>query len=96
MTAECEEGEYYLVIEDEEFHSALRDDAMSWVVDSGASFHITSHQEYFTSYTSSVTGQVRMGNSGSSTIVGKGTICIDKNTCYRLVLEDVRHVPIYG
>jgi hypothetical protein len=66
---------------------------MSWVVDSGASFHITSHKEYFTSYTSGVTDQVRMGNSGSSTIVGKGTICIETNICCRLVLDDARHVP---
>jgi hypothetical protein len=34
-----------------------------------------------------------MGNSGSSTIVGKGTICIETNTGCRLVLDDVRHVP---
>ena len=93
MTTECEKGEDYLVIEDEECYSAVRDDAMSWVVDSGASFHITSHKEYFTSYTSGVTGQVRMGNSGASTIVGKGTICIETNTGCRLVLDDVRHVP---
>jgi hypothetical protein len=53
---------------------------MSWVVDSGASFHITSHRECFNSYTSGVTGQVRMGNCGSSTIVDKGTICIETNT----------------
>ncbi|KAK1652513.1 hypothetical protein QYE76_070318 [Lolium multiflorum] len=57
MTAECEEGEDYLVVEDEECYSVVRDDAMSWVVDLGASFHITSHKEYFTSYTSGITGQ---------------------------------------
>ena len=62
-------------------------------MDSGASFHITSHKEYFTSYTSGVTGQVRMGNSGSSIIVGKGSICIETNTGCRLVLDDMRHVP---
>ena len=50
MTAECV-GEDYLVIEDEECYSDVRDDAMSWVVDSGASFHITSDEEYYTSYT---------------------------------------------
>jgi hypothetical protein len=80
MTTECEPGEDYLVIEDEECYSVVCDDAMSWVVDSGASFHITSHNEYFTSYTSGVTGQVGMGNSGSLTIVCKGTICIKTNT----------------
>ena len=36
--------EDYLVIEDDEWYSVVRDDAMSWVVDSGASFHITSHR----------------------------------------------------
>ena len=34
-----------------------------------------------------------MGNNGSSTIVGKGTICIETSTCCSLVLDDVRHVP---
>jgi hypothetical protein len=62
-------------------------------VDSGVSFHITSHKEYFTSYTSGVIVQVRMENNGSSTIVGKGTICIETNKGCRLVLDDVRHVP---
>ena len=90
MTATDED---YLVIEDEDCYSVVHDDAMSWVVDSGASFHITSHKEYFTSYTSGVTGQVRMGNSGLSAIVGKGSICIETNTGCRLVLDDVRHVP---
>jgi hypothetical protein len=80
MTVECEPGEDYLVIEDEECYSVFCDDAMSWVVDSGASFHITSHKEYFTSYTSGVTVQVGMRNGGSSIIVGKGTICIKTNT----------------
>jgi hypothetical protein len=93
MTAECEQGEDCLINEDEECYSVVRDDAMSWVVNSGASFHITSHKEYFTSYTNGVTGQVRMGNSGSLTIVGKGIICIETNTGCRLVLDKVRHIP---
>jgi hypothetical protein len=58
MTAEFEQGEDYLVTEDGECYSVVRDDAMSYVVDSGASFHITSHKKYFTSYTCGVTGQV--------------------------------------
>ena len=57
MTATDED---YLDIEDEDCYSVVHEDAMSWVVDSGASYHITSHKEYFTSYTSGVTGQVRI------------------------------------
>ncbi|KAK1694147.1 hypothetical protein QYE76_010844 [Lolium multiflorum] len=74
MAAECKEGEDYLIIEDEECYSVVCDDIMSWVVDSVASFHITSHKEYLTSYTNGITSQVRMGNSGSSTIVGNGSM----------------------
>ena len=63
-----------------------------WVVDSGVSFHITSYMEYLTSYTSSVTGQVRMGNNSLSTIVGNDTICIEISTCCSLMLDVSRHV----
>jgi hypothetical protein len=57
-------------------------------VDSGASFHLTSHKEHFTSYTSGDFGYVRMGNR-ASTIVGKGTVCIEISTGCKLILEDV-------
>jgi hypothetical protein len=56
MTAEFEQGEDYLVIEDGECYSVVRDNAMSYIIDSGASFHITSHKKYFTSYICGVTG----------------------------------------
>ena len=62
------------------------------LVDSGATFHLTSHKEYFTSYTSGDFGYVRMRNSDSSTIVGKGTVCIERSMGCRLIFEDFRHV----
>ena len=62
-------------------------------MDSGASFHLTSHREYFTSYTSGDFGYVRMGNRDMSTIVGKGTVCIETSTCCKLTLENMRHLP---
>ena len=61
-------------------------------MDSGASFHLTSHKEYFTSYTSGDFGYVRMGNRDSSTIVGKGPVCIETSIGCKLILEDVRHI----
>ena len=61
-------------------------------MDSGASFHLTSHREYFTSYTSGDFGYVRMGNRDTSTIVGKVTVCIETSTGCKLTLENVRHV----
>jgi hypothetical protein len=84
MTVEGE-VEDYLVTEDEECYSVVRDDAMSWVLYLGASFHIRSQKEYFTSYTNNVTSLVGMVNSGSSTIVGRqGSICIETNTCCKV------------
>ncbi|CAL1383495.1 unnamed protein product [Linum trigynum] len=65
----------------------------TWVVDSGASFHVTSRVDLFSSYTNGNYGCVRMGNDGASKIVGMGDIHLETNTGCKLVLKDVRHVP---
>ncbi|KAI5315217.1 hypothetical protein L3X38_044393 [Prunus dulcis] len=64
-----------------------------WIVDSGASFHVTSRRDFFTSYTNGDFGNVRMGNDKLSKIVGRGDISLETNTSCHLVLKDVRHVP---
>ena len=63
------------------------------MIDSGVSFHVTSHEDLFTSYTLGDFGHVRMGNEGMSKIVGMRDVCLETNTGCRLVLKDVRHVP---
>lgn len=47
------------IISDHELLNIACDDC-TWVIDSGASYHITSHREYFSSYTSGDFGYVRM------------------------------------
>ncbi|KAI5342466.1 hypothetical protein L3X38_010341 [Prunus dulcis] len=42
-----------------------------WIVDFGASFHVTSQRDFFTSYTNGDFGNVRMGNDKLSKIVGR-------------------------
>ena len=64
----------------------------SRVIDSGVSFHVTSHSEFFTSYRISDFGNVRMGNSGVSKILGVGDICLKTSVGNKLILKDVRHV----
>ncbi|CAN1310533.1 Retrovirus-related Pol polyprotein from transposon TNT 1-94 [Linum perenne] len=49
----------------------------TWVIDSGASFHVTSRYDFFSSYTSGDYGCVRMGNDGASKIVGMGDIHLE-------------------
>ena len=48
----------------------------SWVVDSGASFHLNPKRECFSSYTTNDYGYARMGNDGESRIVGIGNVCL--------------------
>lgn len=64
-----------------------------WVIDSGASYHVTSHAQFFTTYTGGDFGIVRMGNAGASKVVGIGEIHLKTNIGNMLVLKDVRHVP---
>ena len=68
------------------------DDESSWVIDSGASSHLTPKKEYLSSYTSGDYGYVKMGNDGSCRIVGMGNVCLMTFIGCRMVLRDVRHV----
>jgi hypothetical protein len=86
-------GEDYLIVDEDSCFSANSGDDLSWVVDLGASFHLASQREYFTSYTSGDFSYVRMGNRDMSTIVGKGTACVEISIGCKLTLENVRHVP---
>ena len=65
----------------------------TWVVDSGASFHVTPAWKYFSSYKSGDHDLVKMGNDGACRIVGIGDVCLMTSTGCKLVLRDVRHVP---
>ncbi|CAN0877490.1 L-2-hydroxyglutarate dehydrogenase, mitochondrial [Linum grandiflorum] len=63
----------------------------SWVVDSGATIHVTSRREFFSSYSPGNYGVVRMGNGNLSKVVGKGDVCLETMDGARLLLQDVRH-----
>ena len=63
------------------------------MIDSGASFHVTPHRDYFTSYANGNYGHVWLGNEGASKIVGIGDICLETSIGCKLLLKDVKHVP---
>ena len=65
----------------------------TWVIDSGASYHITPSREYFSTYIVGDHGYVKMGDSGECKITGIGSVCLTTSTGCRLILKDVRHVP---
>ena len=81
-----------LSIEGECLH-ADEDKGISWVVDSGASFHATTHSEFFTTYKAGDFGKVKMGNDSYCNISGIGDVLFETDLGNKLLLKDVRHVP---
>lgn len=79
-------------IGDDNYLNLTYDDNI-WIVDSGASFHITPHEWLFTSYQKGNFGTVKMGNQVTSKIIGIGDVHLKTNTGCKLILKDVRHVP---
>ena len=77
----------------EENEVNLFSDELTWVVDSGTSFHLTLDRKCFSSYKVGDHGFVKMGDEGACGIVGIGDVCLVTSTGCKLVLRDVRHVP---
>ena len=70
----------------------LTNEECTWVIDSGASFHITPSRECFSTYTIGDHGYVKMGDNGECKISVIGSVCMTTSTGCRLILRDVRHV----
>jgi len=47
-----------------------------WLIDSGASFHMTSHRHWFTKYEEFDGGKVYLGGDSHLKIVGHGRVSI--------------------
>ncbi|GJU25787.1 putative RNA-directed DNA polymerase [Tanacetum coccineum] len=82
----------FFVCSDYDMVNLAHDDS-SWILDSGATCHVATRKEYFSSYTPGDFGVVRMGNTGLSRIAGIGDICLKFDTGMELVLHNVKHVP---
>jgi len=65
-----------------------------WLLDSGASHHMCSHRNWFTSYEDVNGSSVFMGNNVSCQTVGMGNIRIKMYGNTLRTLTSVRHVPI--
>ena len=62
-----------------------------WIVDSGATLHVTPRKDFFTSYTSGDFGVLKMGNDGVSKVIGVGDVCLQTNMGMQLLLRGVKH-----
>ena len=65
--AATDNGDIIIVYDDDFFGFTWHDS--NWVIDFSASFHITSHEGFFTSYTHGDFGHVQMENDSISMIV---------------------------
>lgn len=65
----------------------------SWIVDSGATSHVTPRKDFFSSYTHVDSGVLKMGNASEVKVFGVGTVCLKTNNGSTLVLKDVKHAP---
>jgi len=64
-----------------------------WVLDSGCSYHMTPHKNWFTTYQTADGGRVLLGNNAACEVVGIGTVRIRMHDGVERTLTDVRHVP---
>ena len=62
-------------------------------MDSGASFHVTPHREWFTTYDASRKGKVRLGKDYACEIVAVGDVQLKFQNGIAFTLKNVRHVP---
>ncbi|WVZ20167.1 hypothetical protein V8G54_007489 [Vigna mungo] len=68
-------------------------DESMWIIDSGATLHVTSRKEFFTSYTPGDFGVLKMGNDGVSKVIGVGDVHLQTNMGMQLLLRGVKHAP---
>ena len=64
----------------------------NWVIDSGASFHVTPHREWFSTY-APMHGIVKLGDAYELEICGMGDIKLVLRNGTEFMLRNVRHVP---
>ncbi|KAL0399699.1 UNVERIFIED_CONTAM: Retrovirus-related Pol polyprotein from transposon RE1 [Sesamum radiatum] len=75
------------------FEANLVDNPREWWIDTGATRHICSDKEMFSTYTPINGRKLFMGNSATSNIVGLGKVVLKMTSGKELTLIDVLHVP---
>ena len=73
--------------------SADDETGISWLMDSGCSFHMTPHKSWFHTYAPRAGGRILMGNNMACKSVGMGTVRIKMFDGAVRTLTEVRHVP---
>jgi hypothetical protein len=86
-TSKEEGGDVYLA------SSSTHVDHEAWLIDSGASFHMTPHREWFCEYEKYDGGNVFLGNDSTTRIIGKGRVKLRLIDGRIRTLPGVLHIP---
>ena len=73
--------------------SSTHADHEAWLIDSGASFHMTPHREWFCEYEKYDGGNVFLGNDSTTRIIGKGRVKLRLIDGRIRTLPGVLHIP---
>ena len=64
-----------------------------WIIDSGATQHMTPHRQAFDTYEAISNCHVFLGDNGMVEAVGKGSILVEAQVKRRITIDDVLHLP---
>ena len=79
-----------VILHDHNSLNFVSDESM-WIIDSGATLHVTARKEFFTFYAPGDLGVLKMGNDGVSKVIGVGDVCLQTNMRMQLLLKGVKH-----
>ena len=90
-TTVASDNKNVFLIVNENYLNIASDDCI-WIINSRASFHVTPHEVFFSSYQKGEFGMVKMGNHVTSKTVGIREVTLIAGNGSKLVLKEVRHV----
>ena len=71
----------------------IAQDAQTWLLDSGATFHMTPNIEWFSNYSARASDTVRLDNGQDGAIEGVGEVPLQLPNGNTITLHQVQHVP---
>ncbi|KAL8161669.1 hypothetical protein V2J09_013158 [Rumex salicifolius] len=83
----CTDGDLLLVDHDSQ------DTKTEWILDSGCTFHMSPHKNWFQSYEPVHGSHVLLGDNTPCPVLGKGSIRIKTQDGVERTLSEVRHIP---
>ena len=72
----------------------IAQDAQTWLLDSGATFHMTPNIEWFSNYSARTSAIVRLSNGQECTIARIREVTIQLPNGNTITLHQIRHVPV--